>query len=86
MRGRRSYAPSRLMGGSRGISPETLVLSLLSCLEESPSLSPALGVSLLLFAVREQGKRISSSHCASCTACLLETCGLWLADNARLPS
>ena len=86
MTARRSYVPSRLMGGSRGISPETLVLSLVSCLEEWPQLRPALAVSLLLFAVREQGRRISSSHCASCTACLLETCRLWLADNAQSPS
>lgn len=83
---RRSYVPSRLMGGSRGISPETLALSLLSCLEEHPQLRPALGVSLLLFAAREAGKRISWSHCGSCMGCSLAICRLWLADNAQSPS
>lgn len=86
MTARRSYVRSRSTGKSRGISPETLALSLVSCLEEWPQLRPALAVSLLLFAAREGGRRISWSHCGSCTGCLLETCRLWLADNAQSPS
>lgn len=80
------YAPSRLMAGSRGISPETLALSLLACLEEQPQLAPALGVSLLLYAARERGKPTSWSRFGSYTACLLEICRHWLAANAQSPS
>lgn len=80
------YAPSRLMAGSRGISPETLALSLLACLEEQPQLRPALGVSLLLFVALAAGKRTCLSRFDLSTACLLETCRAWLEDSERLPS
>lgn len=86
MMARRSYARSRSTARSREISPETLALSLVSCLEEWPQLRPALAVSLLLFAAREAGRRISWSHCGSCTECSLAICRLWLADNALSPS